>query len=117
MIRLYARALIIIVMAGFGALLEPVVAKDDNRHSDHEVALQALLRGEIMSLETVLAEVRKTHQGEFVGVELEMKHGLWVYGIKLLTPDQRLTKIRVDARTGKPSAKKNWVRENSTGRR
>lgn len=92
--------LVLAVAAALPAMV-PLAAAGDHRRTDHEVARQALLRGEIMPLEAVLAEVRKSQPGEFVGVELELKHGLWVYGIKLLTPDQRLTRIKVDARTGK----------------
>jgi uncharacterized membrane protein YkoI len=102
MMRRYARFWTISAAIVCGLSLMHATARDEHRRTDHEVARQALLRGEIMSLEAVLVEVRKTYQGEFVGVELEFKHGLWVYGIKLLTPDQKLTRIRVDARTGKP---------------
>lgn len=69
---------------------------------DHEIAREALLRGEILPLEAVLAEVRKSVKGEFVGVELERRHGVWVYTLKMLTPAGELQKIRVEARTGKP---------------
>lgn len=70
------------------------------RRVDHEIARQALLKGEIKSLEAVLADVRQAFDGQVVGVELERRQGEWIYTVKLLTADGALIKIRVDARTG-----------------
>ncbi len=69
-------------------------------HEDHDVARDALERGEIMSLEKVVAEVRKTISGKLVGVDLERKHGKWVYEIKMLAPDGSMIEVYADARTG-----------------
>jgi uncharacterized membrane protein YkoI len=68
-------------------------------HEDHDVAREAMKRGEIMPLERVVAEVRKTISGNIVGVELENKHGTWVYEFKVLAPDGSMIDVYADART------------------
>jgi uncharacterized membrane protein YkoI len=68
-------------------------------HEDHDVAREALERGEIMPLEKVVAEVRKTISGKLVGVDLERKRGAWVYEIKVLAPDGSMIEVYADART------------------
>jgi uncharacterized membrane protein YkoI len=69
-------------------------------HEDHDVARDALERGDILSLEKVVAEVRKTISGKLVGVDLEQKHGKWVYEFKLLAPEGSMIEVYADARTG-----------------
>jgi len=78
------------------------LADDDHRHRrDHDLARQALERGEVLALEAVLAEVRKSMSGEVAGVELEREHGAWLYEIKMIGPGGVLTEVEVDARTGR----------------
>jgi uncharacterized membrane protein YkoI len=48
----------------------------------------------------VVAEVRKTISGKLVGVDLEQKHGKWVYEFKLLAPEGSMIEVYADARTG-----------------
>jgi len=67
---------------------------------DHERALQALQSGQVLPLTKVLALVEKTHPGQAMEVELESEGGQWQYEIKLLQPNGRLMKLKVDARTG-----------------
>ena len=74
---------------------------DDGRHrKDHDIARQALERGEIVPLDTVLAQVRQQVSGEIVGVELEGEQGKWSYEIKVIGPTGVMIKIKVDAATG-----------------
>ena len=35
-------------------------------------------------------------------IELEQDRGVWIYEIKLLQPDGRLVKLKLDARTAQP---------------
>lgn len=67
---------------------------------DHERALQAVQSGQVMPLPKVLALVEKAHPGHVLEVELESHDRQWQYEIKLLQPDGRLMKLKVDARTG-----------------
>lgn len=68
---------------------------------DHDRAFQALKRGEVLSLEKVLAAVRSGIDGTIVHTRLKRKHGIWVYELKVLGRDGRMREIRVDAKTAK----------------
>ena len=71
---------------------------------DHERARQALQAGEIMPLDKILAVVSQTHPGQILEVELDRERSqggkVWMYEIKGITPDGKLFKLKVDARTG-----------------
>ncbi len=91
----------------------PPLLADDDEHGyhedhdeykyehDHDRALQALKRGEVLSLEKVLVAVRADIDGSIVHTKLKRKHGIWVYELKVLGRDGRLREIRVDAKTAK----------------
>jgi uncharacterized membrane protein YkoI len=84
-----------------------VALGDDERHShDHDVARQALEQGEVLPLQTVLAEVRNSFPGEVAGIELEHEHGAWTYEIKVIGPGGVLTEVKVNATTGRILRKK-----------
>jgi hypothetical protein len=67
---------------------------------DHERARQALQSGQVMPLAKVLARIEGEHPGQVLEVELESHDRQWHYEIKILQPDGRLSKLKVDARTG-----------------
>jgi uncharacterized membrane protein YkoI len=76
----------------------------DHEHDlvhDHDWARQALVRGEIAPLEKVLAAARSEIDGDFVGAELEIEHGAWVYDLKFIDRSGVLRKIHVNAKTAK----------------
>lgn len=56
--------------------------------------------GDILPLETVIAQVRQSAEGNVVGIELERERGRWVYEVKVVGPDGRITEMDVDAHTG-----------------
>jgi uncharacterized membrane protein YkoI len=66
---------------------------------DHDIALGARARHEILSLETVLSRVRKAISGDVVGIELAQNGGFWVYEIKVIAPGNNMVQAFVDART------------------
>jgi uncharacterized membrane protein YkoI len=77
---------------------------DDERNRerhDYRDAANARRSGDIVPLRDILDEVRKTHPGEIVGIEFEREDGIWVYEIKLVTPEGRYLEIYVDAKTKK----------------
>lgn len=90
-----------------GLLLAPPVRAD----TDQDRAREAVQSGQVMPLEKVLARVRQTWPGEVLEVELEQKHGQWVYDIKLLQPDGQLRKLRLDARNAALMQEKLRLRE------
>lgn len=67
---------------------------------DHERARQAVQSGQVMPLSKVLANIERDHPGQVLEVELESRDRQWQYEIKLLKPDGRLSKLKIDARTG-----------------
>lgn len=67
---------------------------------DHERALQAVQSGQVLPLTRVLALLEREHPGQVLEVELESHARQWQYEIKLLQPDGRLMKLKLDARTG-----------------
>ena len=72
---------------------------DDDDEHDHDRALEAVQRGEVLPLEKVLAAVRTSVEGSIVRTKLKQKNGVWVYELKSIGRDGRMRKIRVDAKT------------------
>lgn len=86
-----ALAAVLLVAAAWPGL----AAADD----DHERAREALVRGEVLPLSTVLQRLERSHPGQVLEVELERDQGRWIYELKLLQPGGRLMKLEVDARS------------------
>lgn len=74
-------------------------AKDNDRR-EHEAARQALARGEILPLVSILAIVAKTTPGDILAIELEYRRNQPVYEVRVLGADGRVREVNVDARTG-----------------
>ncbi len=79
-------------------------AHDDD---DHERARAAVQAGQALPLRSVLERLARSHPGQVLDVELEAAEAHdgpasppWIYKIKLLQPDGRLLKLKVDARSG-----------------
>lgn len=75
--------------------LAPVAARED-----HEEAREAVQSGQIRPLRTILESLERSHPGRVLEVELERHREQWMYEVKLLQPDGRVVKLRLDARTG-----------------
>jgi len=73
---------------------------DHHQSLDHEAVREAVERGEIKPLVEILAEVKKKLPGEMNGVNIEYKHGLWLYEFRVTDHDGRLFDVYVDAKTG-----------------
>ncbi len=95
----WALALFLLSVGWIGSAM----AQDELRKKaeDHDIALRALARQEILPLETVLSEVRKTVSGEVVGVELERNGGVWLYEIRIIAPGDNMVEAFIDARTAR----------------
>lgn len=87
----------ILVLASLAWVPLPAGADDGQ---DHERARDALARGEVLPLGTVLERVSRSHPGEVMAVELEREDGRWIYELKILRPDGALGRVRADARSG-----------------
>ena len=86
------------------SLSMPAHASDDR---DHDRARAAVTSGQVLPLRKVLEALERQQvpgqpAPQVLEVELEERRGRWHYEIKLLQPDGRLSKVRLDARTGEP---------------
>jgi uncharacterized membrane protein YkoI len=68
---------------------------------DHELARQALERGQVLALRTVLDKIEREYPGQVLKVEFEREDGRFVYEIRLLQNDGRMAKLTVDAADGR----------------
>lgn len=65
-----------------------------------EAALKLVGQGEILALDEILRRNEAEVSGRIIEIELEHEHGLYIYEIKILRPDGRTAKFKIDARTG-----------------
>lgn len=70
---------------------------------DHDRARKALQSGEILPLDKILAATAEKYPGQVLEVELEGERvageRIWVYEIKALSPEGKIFKVVVNART------------------
>lgn len=71
---------------------------EEDEH-DYEDAVRAQKSGDALPLRDILDEIGKSYKGEIVGIKFEKKKGVWIYEIKLVTPEGRYLEIYVDAKT------------------
>lgn len=76
----------------------PAPARADDR--DHDLARQAVERGEIKPLAEILHMVRDKLPGEIAGVKIERKGGRLMYEFRVVGARGRLLEVYVDAATG-----------------
>lgn len=57
-------------------------------------------KGEILSLEKISQKAKSYKPGEILEVELEKKHGRYVYEIDLLDAGSQVWELKLDAKTG-----------------
>lgn len=85
----------------FIGIIVGAVALADSR--SHEQALEAFRTGEIVSLRDVLREVERRYVGQVLEVELDRDGDrvghVWVYELRLISPDGNVAKIEMDAKT------------------
>jgi uncharacterized membrane protein YkoI len=70
--------------------------------NEQDSALEAVERGEALSLSEVLMRVRTRVGGEIVGISLQREDHRLVYVIKFIVLDAEIRSIRVDAKSGEP---------------
>ncbi|SDM39035.1 Peptidase propeptide and YPEB domain-containing protein [Oryzisolibacter propanilivorax] len=68
---------------------------------DHELARAALQHGQVLPLRQVLDKVEREYQGQVLKIEFERDDGRYIYEIRLLQPDGRMAKLKVDAVDGR----------------
>lgn len=95
--RLNSKGLAIALLSALAAF--PAAARADEDR-DHDVARQAVERGEIKPLVEILQAVRDKLPGEVAGVKIERRGGRLVYELRIVGARGRLLEVHVDAATG-----------------
>jgi hypothetical protein len=72
----------------------------DHERDDHDAVRGAVERGEIKPLVQLLELVKGRLPGEIVGVDIERKHGVWLYEFRVIDKSGRLFDVYVDAQSG-----------------
>jgi uncharacterized membrane protein YkoI len=67
---------------------------------EHDAVRAITQRGDILSLDQILRNVRRQHPGRILETELEQKHGRYVYEVELVDDQGRVRELRFDASTG-----------------
>jgi len=88
------------LVAGLAIASAPAHAGDD-----HERAREAVVRGEVLPLDAVLARVPLRTGERLLDAELEREGGRWVYELELISADGRVREVELDARDGR------WIEE------
>jgi uncharacterized membrane protein YkoI len=86
---------VLLVVALVALLVAPGYADDD-----HERARALRERGEVLPLARVIGQLQQQRPGRVLEVELEQKHGRWVYEIELLSEDGAVWEYKLDAASG-----------------
>ena len=81
-----------------GTISYHVAASEDLSQSE----IRELVRqGEIMPLETILAQFPAAEFGKLLDLEVEREHGIIVYEFEFLRTDGRIVEVEVDASNGR----------------
>ena len=69
---------------------------------DHDRARDAVAAGEALPLGEILSRVRRRYPGELLDAKLDRRggRGPWFYELKLMSPENKVMMLNVDARSG-----------------
>lgn len=95
------RPFVLMALAVAAATAGTAAQAAERGHSDHDLARQALERGQVLPLRTVLEKVEREYQGQVLKVEFEHEDGRFLYEIRLLQQDGRMAKLKIDAVDGR----------------
>ena len=95
------RPFVLMALAVAAATTGTAAQAAERGHGDHDLARQALERGQVLPLRTVLEKVEREYQGQVLKVEFEHDDGRFIYEIRLLQQDGRMAKLKIDAVDGR----------------
>ena len=95
------RPFVLMALAVAAATAGTAAQAAERGHGDHDLARQALERGQVLQLRTVLEKVEREYQGQVLKVEFEHEDGRFLYEIRLLQQDGRMAKLKIDAVDGR----------------
>ncbi len=99
---MYLRRTLLAMTLAAGALfvvLPGAVNARDQDDVQRDEVRRAVEAGEIRSFADILKTVRDKLPGEVAGVEVENKHGRWLYEFRVVDSQGRMFDVYVDART------------------
>ncbi|MFP4610943.1 MAG: PepSY domain-containing protein [Thiohalophilus sp.] len=67
---------------------------------DYKEARELRQQGKILPLQEILKRVEKDYPGQIIETELEREHGRYIYELEILTDDDRVIELELDAATG-----------------
>ncbi|TDX99344.1 PepSY domain-containing protein [Thiohalophilus thiocyanatoxydans] len=67
---------------------------------DYKEARELRQQGKILSLQEILKRVEKDYPGQVIETELEREHGSYVYELEILSDNDRVIELEVDAASG-----------------
>ncbi|NQV58965.1 MAG: PepSY domain-containing protein [Alphaproteobacteria bacterium] len=107
---LQRRFIILILAAAAAVLALPMMANADHRgglifvqqgRRDHDRARDAVNAGKTLPLQQILQRISGRYPGRLLDANLARNNqGRWIYRLKLLTPDNRVQNLEVDAQSG-----------------
>lgn len=68
--------------------------------ASHQLAREAVRRGDAAPLESIMLKARPLLKGEVVGIKFEQHYGVWMYEFRVVGDDGHMQYIHVDAKTG-----------------
>lgn len=95
------RPFVLMALAVAAATAGTAAQAAERGHGDQDLARQALERGQVLPLRTVLEKVEREYQGQVLKVEFEHDDGRFIYEIRLLQQDGRRAKLKIDAVDGR----------------
>lgn len=81
-----------------GDILKSAHADDD---LDHKQARELREQGKILPLKDILERVGKEYPGQVIETELKREHGNYIYELEILTDQDKVIELEVDADSGK----------------
>ncbi len=75
--------------------------KAQRKQQDHDIARQAVLRGEVLPLPRILALADRYQAGEVIEIELKARNGTIFYDVHVLVPSGVVRELFIDARSGR----------------
>lgn len=103
--RYKAMMFVLLAAGGIGLLATQGEGIMNSAHADDKLdykeAKELREQGKILSLQEILGRVEKEHPGQVIETELEREDGVYIYELEILTDEDRVIKLEVDAASGK----------------
>ena len=103
--RYKAGLFVMLAAGGIGLLASQGFAVMDAARADDKLdyreARELRQQGKILSLQEILKQVEKDYPGQVIETELERENGSYIYELEILTDNDKVIELEVDAASGK----------------